>query len=175
MVDVECLVGVGVSELCVEVAGDDSELDVDEAIEEPLEFDEDMGVSEPDVELDGGDDSELDVDEALETPLEFDEDADVEFVDKPVIEWVDEPVVDASLEDQVTRVSVVSATNSEITDCSILNRNGRPNLSPSSVLAIASVLVVDDPVTEAEQAVTVEHESVIVEVAAVLAPDGVKI
>lgn len=38
-----------------------------------------------------------------------------------------------------------------------------------------SVSVVCDPLREAEQAVTIEHESVIVDVVAVVAPDGVKI
>lgn len=40
---------------------------------------------------------------------------------------------------------------------------------------IAGELVVEDPVIEAEQAVTLEHESVIVDVDAKLAPEGVKI
>lgn len=46
---------------------------------------------------------------------------------------------------------------------------------PPGLTWMLAVVIVKDPVIEAEQAVTVEHESVMVDVDAVLAPEGVKI
>jgi len=47
-------------------------------------------------------------------------------------------------------------------------------LSPTGPTVSTALLVVDDPVGEAEQAVTVEHERVMVDVDAVFPPEGVK-
>ena len=97
------------------------------------------------------------------------------MVDITFSDWVDEPVADASFEDQVTRASVVSAIIAARIDCCMSYQDMSSKSSPIIFAVGAWVSVVEDPVSEAEQAVTVEHESVIVDVDAVLAPDGVKI
>jgi hypothetical protein len=79
-----------------------------------------------------------------------------------------------SLVFQVTCESVVSAITSARMDCCWSHQAGGPKSSPRTEIVTTPLLdVVADPLNEAEQAVTVEHESVIVDVDAVLAPEGV--
>ena len=75
--------------------------------------------------------------------------------------------------------SVVSAIASLRIVCCISYQDGAKvsharKSSPTSVAVSFWLPVIEDPVSEAEQALTVEHESVIVDVDAVLAPEGVK-
>ena len=70
--------------------------------------------------------------------------------------------------------SVSSAIATERTDCCMLYQGVSAPASKMGVAVASWSSVVEDPVSEAEQAVTVEHESVIVDVDSVLAPEGVK-
>jgi hypothetical protein len=53
-------------------------------------------------------------------------------------------------------------------------QDGGAKLSPTNEIVTIWLLVVEDPVIEAEQAVTIKHESVMVDMDAVLAPEGIK-
>ena len=101
-----------------------------------------------------------------------------EFVVDAEIEPLTLPVEDEiSFEDQVMYGSVSSAIASARTDCCTLYQDAGASARNTSKLGVAvasASSVVADPVSDAEQAVTVEHESVMVDVDAVLAPEGVK-
>lgn len=114
------------------------------------------------------------VDDLVEA-VSLDDQIDDPVLDAVLEDRVDEPVTDASSLDQVTRASVVSAIIAARIDCCVSNQDIPPKSSPIIVAVGTWVFVVEDLVSEVEQAVTVEHESVIMDVDSILAPDSIKI
>ena len=150
--------------------------DEDTAPEDDLETDDDDTVKFAEVE-DGIDVRErvldIDPDDAV-LVMVIDGDAELELLEPPVEVELELAVVLVGL--QVTRWSVVSAMIADRIDCCWSYHDRGAKSSPTKVIVGTLLLraVVEDPVMEAEQAVTVEHESVMVDVDAVVAPVGVK-